>query len=128
MQKITMIGNLTNDPVEREVGDKTVCSFTVAVDRKKTKEKITDFFRINAWDWLGKTCMKYLSKGRKVAVVGELQARLYDAKNGEQRLSLDVSADEIEFLSPAEKAETKPEKNTKSSDDWMTIASNDLPF
>lgn len=127
MQKITMIGNLTNDPTEREVGDKTVCSFTVAVDRKKTKEKITDFFRVSAWDWLGKTCMKYLSKGRKVCVVGELQARLYDAKNGQQRLSLDVSADEIEFLSPRETDTATVSKGKVEADDWMN-SSDDLPF
>ena len=41
-----------------------------------------------------------LAKGRKVAVVGELQARQYEAKDGTTRMSLDVSADEVEFLSP----------------------------
>ena len=140
MNKITLIGNLTNDPEMRATpSGVTVCTFNVAVNRRFANsdgDRITDFFRINAWRQLGESCAKHLAKGRKVAVVGELQARLYDAKNGEKRMSLDVAADEVEFLSPAEKAETKPQKKSKENsdgydhtpDDWATINSNDLPF
>jgi single-strand DNA-binding protein len=140
MNRITLIGNLTADPEVRSTpSGVTVCSFTIAVNRRFANsdgERQTDFFRINAWRQLGDVCAKHLAKGRKVAVVGELQARLYDAKNGEKRMSLDVAADEVEFLSPAEKAETKPQKKSKENsdgydqtpDDWATINSNDLPF
>lgn len=138
MNKITLIGNLTSDPETRSTpSGVTVCSFTIAVNRRFANsegERQTDFFRINAWRQLGEVCAKHLKKGKKVAVVGELQVRLYDAKNGEKRMSLDVAADEVEFLSPAEKAETKP-KSKEISDgydqtpnDWATINSNDLPF
>ena len=140
MNRITLIGNLTSDPETRTTPSVvTVCSFTIAVNRRFANsdgERQTDFFRINAWRQLGEICAKHLAKGRKVAVVGELQARLYDAKNGEKRMSLDVAADEVEFLSPAEKAETKPQKKSKENsdgydqtpDDWATINSSDLPF
>ena len=140
MQRITIIGNLVADPETRTTSSgTTVCSFTIAVNRRFANadgERQTDFFRINAWRQLGEVCAKHLSKGKKVAVVGELQARLYDAKNGEKRMSLDVAADEVEFLSPAEKAETKPQKKTKENsdgydqtpNDWATINSSDLPF
>lgn len=107
MQKITIIGNLTHDPETRSTTNGvTVCSFTVAVDRKfkdQSGERVTDFFRVNAWRALGDTCSRWLSKGKRVAVVGELQARTYEAKDGKTRLSLDVQADEVEFLSPKEK-------------------------
>jgi single-strand DNA-binding protein len=140
MQFITFIGNLSSEPETRTTpSGVTVCSFTVATNRRfadKDGERQTDFFRVNAWRQLGEVCAKHLSKGKKVAVVGELQARMYDAKNGEKRMSLDVAADEVEFLSPAEKAETKPQKKSKENsdgydqtpDDWATINSNDLPF
>ena len=140
MQRIIFTGNLTADPEMRSTpSGVTVCSFTVAVNRRFANsdgDRITDFFRVNAWRQLGESCGKYLAKGRKVAVVGELQARLYDAKNGEKRMSLDVAADEVEFLSPAEKAETKPQKKSKENsdgydhtpDEWATINSSDLPF
>ncbi len=104
MNKITLIGNLTRDPETRSTPNGvTVCSFTIAVDRRfagSDGQKTTDFFRINAWRQLGDVCARYLAKGRKVAVVGELQARTYEAKDGTTRMSLDVSADEVEFLTP----------------------------
>ena len=104
MNKITLIGNLTRDPEVRATSNGiTVCTFTIAVNRRfanKDGEKETDFFRINAWRQLGEVCAQYLAKGRKVAVVGELQARTYESKDGETRMSLDVQADEVEFLTP----------------------------
>lgn len=104
MNKIFIIGNLTRDPeVRTTTNGATVCTFTVAVNRRfasQSGERQTDFFRINAWRQLGEVCSKYLAKGRKVAVVGELQARTYEGNDGATRLSLDVSADEVEFLTP----------------------------
>ena len=137
MNRITLIGNLTKDPETRTTPNgNTVCSFTVAVNRKKVSEQQTDFFRVNAWGKLGELCARFLNKGRKVAVVGELQARTYDNKDGKTMLSLDVVADEVEFLTPAENAEAKPAKKAKENsdgydhtpDEWATINSSDLPF
>lgn len=134
MNHLTIIGNLTKDPETRTTPNgNTVCTFTVAVNRKKTSEPQTDFFRVNAWGKLGELCARFLNKGRKVAVVGELQARTYES-NGQTRLSLDVVADEVEFLTPAD--ETKPAKKAKensdgynkTAEDELTAYSGDLPF
>ena len=109
MNKIMIIGNLTGEPELRSTPSGiTVCSFTIAVNRRhedKTGERPTDFFRISAWRQLGDSCGRFLSKGRKVAVVGELQASLYDTKNGSARISLEVQADEVEFVSPRTSSE-----------------------
>lgn len=122
MNKITLIGNLTNEPEKRATPNGTsVTSFTIAVNRRG-QDKQTDFFRINAWRGLADTCAKFLAKGRKVAVVGELQARTYEAKDGKTKVSLDVQADEVEFLSPAEQKQEKPK-----TDEWQDISSKDLP-
>ena len=123
MNKITLIGNLTNDPDMRTTPNGvSVCSFTIAVNRRSNKDQ-TDFFRINAWRGLGETCAKYLAKGRKVAVIGELQARLYTNKDGKTMLSLDVQADEVEFLSSADQKQEKPK-----NDGWQDMSADDLPF
>lgn len=123
MNKITLIGNLTNQPEKRATPNGTsVTSFTIAVNRRG-QDKQTDFFRINAWRGLADTCAKFLAKGRKVAVVGELQARTYEAKDGKTKVSLDVQADEVEFLSPAEQKQEKPK-----TDEWQDISSKDLPW
>lgn len=133
MNKITLIGNLTRDPeIFTTQNGISVCKMSIAVDRKKTAERQTDFFNIQAWRGLGDTCAKYLSKGKKIAVIGELQARIYEAKDGTTKMSLDVQADEVEFLSPKDEAKPdapkKPTQKPSSNDDWSDLESNDLPF
>jgi len=130
MNKILIIGNLTGEPELRSTPSGiTVCSFTIAVNRRhedKAGERPTDFFRISAWRQLGDSCGRFLSKGRKVAVVGELQARQYDAKDGSARMSLEVQADEVEFLTPkqvAQQSDTAPGANG-----FTDISSDDIPF
>ena len=139
MNKITLIGNLTHDPEVRSTPNGvTVCTFTIAVNRRFAQqggEKATDFFRINAWRQLGDNCARYLAKGRKVAVVGELQARTYEGKEGATRMSLDVSADEVEFLTPRSQDEgsgySAPRQNNAAPQDlagFTDIQSDDIPF
>jgi single-strand DNA-binding protein len=131
MNKIVLIGNLTADPVLRATPSGTsVCNFTLAVSRRfpgADGQKVTDFFNVVAWRGLADTCNKYLAKGKKAAVVGELQARTYTAKDGTTRISLDVSADEVEFLSP--KDEEKPRQMTPADPNTFDdVSSDDLPF
>lgn len=103
MQKLEIIGNLTADPSVRTVnmatGSVTVCSFDVAVNRRGGNGKQTDFFRVSAWRGLGETCYKYLTKGSKVFVSGSVSCRAYTNKDGKLGASMDVNADEVEFLS-----------------------------
>lgn len=135
MNKITLIGNLTKDPENRTTqSGVSVCSFTLAVNRRfpnSDGERQTDFFRIQAWRGLADSCMKYLAKGRKVAIVGELQPRQYE-KNGQQHTSLDVQADEVEFLTPPDEKKKKRENsdgyNKTPEDDWIPDNNGDLPF
>lgn len=133
MNNITLIGNLTADPAQREVGSKKVTTFRIAVNRRfaKNGEKVTDFFRIQAWNALGDTCMKFLSKGRKVAVSGELHADTYADSEGVTRMSLDVAADQIEFLTPKSdeaKEVTNAQNKPVTLNDFQDIQSDDIPF
>jgi len=129
MNKIVLIGNLTNDPETRATpSGVSVTQFTIAVNRRfpaADGNKVTDFFRIQAWRGLAETCAKFLNKGKKVAVLGELQARLYEAKDGKTRMSLDVSADEVEFLSPKDE---KPAAKPADPNTFDDITSDDIPF
>ena len=104
MNKAILIGNLTRDPEVRTTGSgTTVCTFTIAVNRRfqnQAGERVSDFFNIVAWRQLGELCGKYLSKGRKVSVIGEIQNRSYDAKDGSKRYITEIIADEIEVLTP----------------------------
>ena len=138
MNKITLIGNLTANPELRSTpSGVSVCTFTIAVNRRFANadgDRQTDFFRVNAWRGLADTCARYLENGKKVAVIGELQARTYIEKDGTTRMSLDVSADEVEFLSPksADSATVSggqivPDQE-ESAENWPEVGSDDLPF
>ena len=107
MNKLTIIGCLGKDPDTRTTqGGKTVCSFSVAVSSKRNGEEVTTWFRVNAWDKLGENCQRYLLKGRKVAVVGPVSVSTYEAKDGSgTRFTLEVRADDVEFLSPREQSD-----------------------
>ena len=106
MNKLFIVGNLTRDPELRTTaaGD-SVCSFSVAVNRRGRRDNQggqpeADFFRVTAWRALGENCSKFLSKGRKVAVTGSVRVSTYQAQDGTTRASLEVQADDVEFLSP----------------------------
>ena len=104
MNKLTIIGNLTRDPELRTTQDGTsVCGFTVAVNRRGRRDAQTqpeaDFFRVSAWRQLGENCAKFLAKGRKVCVIGPVSVRTYQGNDGTTHASLEVTADDVEFLS-----------------------------
>ena len=105
MNKIILIGNLTADPQLRttQAGD-AVCSFTIAVNRRKNAQAgqpEADFFRVNVWRQQGENCARYLSKGKRVRVTGSVSLSTYTAQDGTTRASLEVLAQDVEFLSPA---------------------------
>ena len=110
MNKLTIIGNLTKDPELRTTqGGVSVCTFTVAVNRKKKDEKQTDFFRVTAWRERGEICAKWLIKGRKVCVIGPVSVSTYTGQDGATHAHLEVMAEEVEFLSSKDDSYTKVE-------------------
>lgn len=126
MNKLTIIGNLTRDPELRTTTTgKNVCSFTVAVNRRQKKDQQqteADFFRVSAWDQKADVCSKFLSKGKKVCVIGAVSVRTYES-NGKTNASLEVTADEIEFLSPrAEQTQIDDQSGME------VVAPDDLPY
>ena len=86
-----------------------MCNFTVAVNRRRTQNNQNpeaDFFRVAAWRELGEICKKYLTKGRKVCVIGPVSVKTYTAQDGTTRASMNVDAREIEFLSAKDDGQT----------------------
>ncbi|MBQ7236693.1 MAG: single-stranded DNA-binding protein [Clostridia bacterium] len=104
MNKVILIGNLTRDPELTETpSGVAVCRFAIAVSRDYANAdgtRETDFFNITVWRGRAENCGKYLKKGNKVAVIGSLQNRSYEDKDGIKRNVTDVVANEVEFLTP----------------------------
>lgn len=132
MNQLTIIGNLTADPQTRTTSsDKTVCNFTVAVNRRQRNENgdnVADFFRVAACGKLGDTCMKYLAKGKKVCVVGQVSVHAYKDNEDNPKGSLEVFANEVEFLSPAGEPAQAPAEQPSQAGGFTAVETDCLPF
>ena len=130
MNKTFFIGNLVRNPEEYATKDgTTICKFDIAVNRDYTNEngeKITDYFPVIVYGRRAETCIKYLEKGNKVAVLGSLQNRQYENKNGYKVTVTELKADEIEFLT-WKKEEGKDDKQELKRES-EEIKDNQLPF
>ena len=128
MNKIIIIGNLTGDPAIRTTRDGiSVCDFTVAVNGRR-KEDPAQFFRVSVWRQLGENCHKYLAKGRKVCVTGAVSAHSYQGNDGATRVSLDIQASEVEFLSPASSDSQQQSAPEPQQPVYTPVTNDDLPF
>lgn len=100
MNKVILIGNLTRDPELSETNSGiAVCRFGLAVNRQYSSsdgERETDFFQVTAWRGTGENVARYCKKGHKVAVVGSIQMRNYEDREGVKRTAVDIVAlDEV---------------------------------
>lgn len=129
MRKCEIIGNLTKKPEMRQTSTgKDVCSFDVAVYVSPDK---SDFYSVSAWGKQGESCFKYLDKGKKVYVRGDLSTSIYTSHD-RPHIQLNINASEVEFLSPKEQetatvAKGKVTQETQE-DDWVPVNNSDLPF
>ena len=109
LNTITIMGRMTRDPELRRTGSGTaVASFTVAVDRDfggQDGQKETDFIDCVAWRNTGEFVAKYFTKGRMAVVSGRLQIRTWKDKDGNNRRTAEVVADNVYF------GDSKPEGN-----------------
>ena len=137
MNKLTIIGNLTRDPELRTTSSGiSVCSFTVAVNRKQSAQQRqagqqpeTDFFRVTAWRQLGEICGKFLQKGKKVAVIGPVSVSTFTGNDGATRASLEVTAEDVEMLSPRVSDGPVPEEpKTDAQSGFQQVDTEELPF
>lgn len=128
MTQTIIIGNLTKDPELRSTSSGvSVCGFTVAVNRQGAKgESATTFFEVSAWREMGETCARYLRKGNKVAVAGEVSASAYTSRDGKAHASLRLTARNVEFLTPKQ----QPREDDLADDaGFMTLPDDvDCPF
>ena len=136
---VALVGNLTRDPELRHTPSGTaVTTLRLAVnDRVKRGEEWVDaayYFDVTVWGRTAENCAQYLAKGRPIAVQGKLTWREWDAQDGTKRQSVEVVADNVQFLSGREGGEGgSPQFVTQgaaaSRDDFSSSpADDDIPF
>ena len=134
MNKCTIIGNLTRDPETRITqSGLSVTSFSVAVNgrSKQGEQAQTDYFRVTAWRQLGENCQKYLAKGRKVCVIGPVAVRTYQSNDGGTRASLEITAEDVEFLTPKGESgagSAAPQTSSIPAGGYTQVEREELPF
>lgn len=133
MNKCILVGNLTKDPeLTTTSNGVAICRFAIAVSRKYANaegERETDFLNIVVWRNLGENCHKFLKKGSKVGIVGNIQSRSYDAADGSKRYVTEIVAEEVEFLSTRQ-ADDQPKSSSGSEEvaKLQPIDDDGLPF
>ncbi|MBC8335830.1 MAG: single-stranded DNA-binding protein [Anaerolineales bacterium] len=104
LNKVMIIGHLGRDPEMRYTpSGRPVATFSVAVSRSWNsssgeRRSETEWFKIVAWGNLAEICKKYLTKGQQVYIEGRLQTRSWEDKEGQQRTSVEVVANEMTML------------------------------
>ena len=102
MNKVILVGRLTKDPELRTTNNgKSVCRFTVAVDRKVKQEgqPSADFIPVVAWNRQAEVISQYLVKGRQIALNGRLTTGSFTNKDGVKQYTTEVMLDEFDFIS-----------------------------
>lgn len=127
MNKVFLKGRLTNDPELRQTPNGvSVSKFTIAVNRRFDREK-TDFINCEAWRNTAEFIAKYFTKGKEIALIGELHIDKSE-KDGKTNYFTNVVVDEAEFCgNKADGAETKGE-TTEGAPNMVEIEEDDLPF
>ena len=101
MNKVILMGRLTRDPEVRYTTNNNtlVCTFSLAVNRrfKSEGQPDADFINVVAWSKTAEFCSKYFTKGQQVGVIGRIQTRNYDDKDGKKVYVTEVIAEEAYF-------------------------------
>ena len=100
MNKVILMGRLTRDPEMRQTPNGvSVCSFSIAVNRRFAKEgqQNADFINCTAWRQQAEFICKYFQKGAMISVVGNLQSRSWENQEGKKQYATDVVVDEVYF-------------------------------
>lgn len=99
MMALTCVGNLGNDPVERQVGNNTVVNFSLACRTGKDKgEPVTSWTKCSVWGARGDTVMNYFKKGDTVSCSGKAKLREFKKDDGSSGQSLEL--DVMDFTLP----------------------------
>ena len=105
--KVILIGNLTANPeLKQSASGISVCSFTIAVNRKMSKNNECDFINVVAWRAQAEFVARYFEKGKPILVCGQIQTRTWTDSQNNKRYATEVIADEVSFVGNKESSGT----------------------
>jgi single-strand DNA-binding protein len=108
MNTVTLIGGLTRDPELRKRGETKVCDMRIAESNGRQDSPL--YINISTFGRQAETCKEFLTKGRQVAVTGQLRFREWENNEGQKRSEHTIAADRVDFLPSGEKKSDQSEK------------------
>ena len=137
---VVITGNLTRDPELRHTdGGTAICKLRVAVNSRRKDGQSGEwvdkpnYFDVTVWGGLGENCVRYLSKGRPVAIEGRLDWREWEDSEGAKRQGVEIIANTVQFLSYKPKSEESADAETPVEEPERELAGvgageEDIPF
>ena len=127
------MGRLTRDPEVRytQTSNAMVTSFTLAVNRRfvaQGQERQTDFLPIISWNKTAEFVAKYFKKGQQVAVIGRVETRTYDDKDGKKVYVTEVIAEEAYFADSKKEEGQATNFTPDNTTSFEASADTELPF
>ena len=130
LNKAILNGRLTKAPELKQTQNcKSVCGFTIAVDRSRDREK-ADFIPIVAWGKTAEFVNQWFGKGDLITIVGRIEVRNYEDKNGNKRTATEIIAEEVLFggSKNTATASEKPAESKNGGFEQIEDDGADLPF
>ena len=153
INRVVLTGNLTRDPELRSLpSGMSVCSLRIASNTRRKGssgewEDKPNFFDVTVWVAQGENCARFLSKGRPVALDGRLEWREWQDQAGNNRQSVEIVADSVQFLGgrdegqggggggftprsdvPVNQSDFQPQPVAAPAGNGSSAADDDIPF
>ena len=125
LNSVNLMGRLTADPeLKTTENGNSVVSFSIAVQRSYQRDQV-DFIDIVAWRRTAEFICQYFKKGQMIAIEGSLQTRNWTDKEGKNRKSVEVIANNVHFCEGRKQDQTPTEEEPATT---VSYADEDLPF
>lgn len=141
MNNISVVGRVCSDVTLKEFNGRNCANFRIAANtRRKDKNSqnndyITNFYNVSIWGAAGENAAKYLKKGHRAGVTGELVIRPYKDSNGADRISVEIDANNVDFIETKAESEAKSGATVQSapvaqapSQQFTSVETDELPF
>lgn len=114
MNTICTFGRVCSDVTLREVNGRNCANFRFAANTgrkdknaQNNSEYITNFYNVSIWGAPGENCAKYLKKGHRACVTGELVIRPYVGSDNANHIAVEIDANKVDFVETKSEAEAK---------------------
>lgn len=137
MNSISVIGRVCSDVTTKEVNGRTVANFRIAAQTRRKGQDgqyLSNFYNVAVWGPSGENAAKYLKKGHRAGVSGELIIRPYTGTDGIAHQAIEIDANSVDFIETKAEAEAKAGNTAASpaqaapAQSFTPVETDELPF